>query len=210
MLRRLLPLLVVAVSTQFCFADPVDDRVVVMISVDGLAHFYLDDPKAEMPTIRQLAKEGVRASDMRCSMPTVTWPNHTTLVTGVHPAKHGVIGNNYFDRTKGQMVPLIPDPLFNKEEIVKTPTIYDVAKAAGLKTAAIIWPASRGAATLDWTVPDVATDELFQKYSTASLFPEFKAAGIPYEKQGEWCKTGKGEDRDRMYAQMLNFIVRTH
>jgi len=190
--------------------EPASERIVVLISVDGLAHYYLDDPKAEMPTIRQLASEGARASDMKCSMPTVTWPNHTTLVTGVNPAKHGVIGNNYFDREKGQNVTLITDPVFNKEQIVKAPTIYDAAKGAGLKTAAIIWPASRGAQTLDWTVPDVFTDALFQKYGTPALFPEFKAAGIPYERQGEWCKSGDGESRDKMYVQMLNQIIRTH
>src|SRR6476620_10311096 len=121
---RLAPLLalglVLASATRVLALDPPAERIVVLISVDGLAHYYFDDPKAEMPTIRQLAAEGARAEKMKCSMPTVTWPNHTTLVTGVHPAKHGVIGNNYFDRTKGEAVPLIPDPLFNKEEIVKS------------------------------------------------------------------------------------------
>ena len=189
---------------------PASDRLVVLISVDGLAHYYFDDPKCEMPTIRALAAEGARAKSMICSMPTVTWPNHTTLVTGTHPARHGVIGNNYFSRAKNEVVPLIPDPYFNKEEIVKSPTIYDVAKSAGLKTAAIIWPASRGAKSLDWTVPDCFSNSLWQTHGTASLLAEFKQAGIPYEKQEEWCKTGKGEDRDRMYAQMLNHIVRTH
>jgi predicted AlkP superfamily pyrophosphatase or phosphodiesterase len=204
-------LLVVAAFAAAAHAlDPASDRIVVLISVDGLAHYYFDDPKAEMPTIRQLAAEGVRAEKMKCSMPTVTWPNHTTLVTGVHPAKHGVIGNNYFDRAKGEVVPLIPDPLFNKEEIVKTATIYDVAKAGGLKTAAIIWPASRGAKTLDWTVPDVFTNALFQGHATPGLIDEFKAAGIPADQQEEWCKTGKGEDRDRMYVQMFNYVARTH
>src|SRR5260221_8755637 len=186
--------------------DPASERIVVLISVDGLAHYYFDDPKAEMPTIRQLAAEGARAEKMKCSMPTVTWPNHTTLVTGVNPGKHGVIGNSYLDRAKGTIVSLIPDPLFNKDEIVKTPTIYDVAKAAGLKTAAIIWPASRGAQTLDWTVPDVATDELFQGYATPSLLTEFKAAGIPSEKQGGWWKTGQGQARDRGDARKLKFV----
>lgn len=189
---------------------PAAERIVVLISVDGLAHYYFDDPKAEMPTIRALAAEGARAKMMRVSMPSVTWPNHTTLVTGVNPARHGVIGNNYFSRAKNEVVSLIPDPFFNKEEIVKSPTIYDVAKEAGLKTAAIVWPASRGAKTLDWTVPDVFSNSLWQTYGTASLLAEWKQVGIPYEMQEEWCKKGKGEDRDRMYAQMLNHVVRTH
>lgn len=207
MKRSLLLLTLLALCGQPAAAQ---DRTVVLISVDGLAHFYFDDPKCDMPTIRQLAAEGARAKMMKCSLPTVTWPNHTTLVTGTHPAKHGVIGNNYFDRTKGQPVPFIPDPHFNKEEIVFSPTIYDVAKEAGLKTAGIIWPATRGAKTLDWTVPDVFEDKLFLQYSTPSLLAEFKTAGIPFEKQQEWCKTGKGEDRDRMYVQMFNHVIRTH
>src|ERR1700743_186346 len=80
-------------------AGPVgDDEIYVMISIDGLAGHYLDDPKCEMPTLRELAKQGARASPRKASPPTVTWPNHTTLVTGDNPARHGVVGNNYYDR----------------------------------------------------------------------------------------------------------------
>jgi len=70
------------------------DRIVVLMSIDGLANFYMDDPSAEMPTIHKLADEGAKAASMRVSNPSVTWPNHTTLVTGVSPAIHGVVGNN--------------------------------------------------------------------------------------------------------------------
>src|SRR6188474_851204 len=107
-------------------AEPRKDHCLILVSVDGLAGFYLDDPRAQMPTLRRLAAEGARAGGLLCSFPTVTWPNHTTLVTGVVPAKHGVIGNNYLDRQTGELVPLIPDPLFDKDQIVKAPTIYDV------------------------------------------------------------------------------------
>jgi predicted AlkP superfamily pyrophosphatase or phosphodiesterase len=215
-MKRLLAFLAFAFTAATLFAaNPpggisANERIVVLISVDGLAHYYFDDPECEMPTIRALAKEGARAKMMRASMPSVTWPNHTTLVTGAHPAKHGVIGNNYFSRAKNEVVPLIPDPYFNKEEIVKAPTIYDVAKQAGLKTAGVIWPASRGAKTLDWQVPDCFSNSLWQAHGTPSLLAELKQAGIPYEKQEEWCKNGKGEDRDRMYVQIFNHIVRTH
>jgi predicted AlkP superfamily pyrophosphatase or phosphodiesterase len=216
-MKRLLAFLAVAFPTVTLLAAtlppggiPAQDRIVVLISVDGLAHYYFDDPKCQMPTIRALAREGARARRMRASMPSVTWPNHTTLVTGVHPARHGVIGNNYFSRAKNEVVPLIPDPYFNKEEIVKAPTIYDVAKAAGLKTASVIWPASRGAKTLDWQVPDCFSNSLWQAHGTPSLLAELKQAGIAFEKQEEWCRTGRGEDRDRMYVQIFNHIVRTH
>src|SRR5687768_11860803 len=106
--------LVFCCFTVTAHAEPHKDHCVILVSVDGLAGFYLDDPRADMPTLRRLAKEGARAKGMVCSFPTVTWPNHTTLVTGTSPARHGVIGNNYFDRTSGNSVPFIPDPLFDK------------------------------------------------------------------------------------------------
>lgn len=193
-------------------ATPATDQHVILISVDGLAHYYFDDPKAKMPTIRKLAAQGVRAKRMKSSLPTVTWPNHTTLVTGVQPGKHGVIGNGIFDRATQQAVNYLPDPVFDKDEIVKVPTVYDVAHASGLKTAGVIWPASRNAKSLDWTVPDVGTNELFQKYGTPSLLEECKAVGIPIEKQEEWCKAGTlgKPQRDYMYSQMAQHIIKTH
>ena len=124
---------------------------------------------------------------------------------------NGVLNNSYWDREKGASVALIPDPVFNKDEIVKVPTIYDIAKQANLKTGGIVWPATRGAKTLDWTVPDVFSDALFQTYGTASLLAEFKAAKIPYEMQEKWCRQGDGGvPRDRMYAQMTGHVIRQH
>lgn len=184
---------------------------VILVSIDGWAHHYFDDPKCHMPAVKALAANGVRAKRMECSFPTVTWTNHTTLVTGVQPGKHGVLSNEYFDRKELKKIPLIPDPIFNKDEIVKTPTIYDVVKQAGMTTAGVIWPASRGAKTLDWTVPDVFEQELFEKYGTPQLIEEARALGIPIEKQMEWCKLGNPgkAPRDYMYSQLAQLIIRT-
>lgn len=165
-------------SASAAESEPSSDHIIAMISVDGLAAYYLDDPKAEMPTIRALAADGARASMMKASTPTVTWPNHTTLVTGVTPAKHGVLGNNYFNRQTRKKVTLISDPVYDKDEIVKVPTIYDLAKAAGLKTAGIRWPATRNAKTLDWAIPDVLNTNLLRKYTTPTLFADCEKAGI--------------------------------
>jgi len=181
------------------------NRIVVMISVDGLAGYYLDDPKAEMPTIRALAASGARAASMKATTPTVTWPNHTTLVTGVAPAKHGVVGNNYYDRATGKRVVLIADPVYDKGQIVKVQTIYDAAKAAGLKTAAVRWPATRNASTLDWTTPDCGKQELIQEYTTPALLRECQAAGLDLEKRQP------GADAlDGLYTGIFNHILRAH
>ena len=204
----LLTLLLAACTTQAAHKD----RHVILISIDGLASYYFDDPRAHMPTIRSLAASGARAKRMRCSFPSVTWPNHTTLVTGVEPGRHGVIANNYFDRKTKKSVPFIPDPLFDKHEIVKVPTVYDVAHQAGLKTAGVIWPASRNAATLDWQLPDVFDQKIFEDASTPSLLRELRAKGIPYEKQMEWCKAGNAgkAQRDWMYTRIAEHMITTH
>ncbi len=192
------------------------DRVVVMISVDGLAGFYLDDAKAEMPNIRALAAAGARASGMEAVTPTVTWPNHTTLVTGDYPGRHGVTGNNYLDRTTGKPVALISDPVFDKDRIVKVPTIYDVAHAAGIATAAIRWPASRNARALDWTAPDCATTALELRYTTPALVQDCVAAGLmpaPSAADADAdVDDGTGPKRfgDPMATAAFNLILKNH
>lgn len=216
-IRSLAPLLIAAAviisrpGAAQTNAGNAADRIVVMISVDGLAADYLDDPKADMPTIRKLAAEGARAASMKAVTPTVTWPNHTTLVTGDYPARHGIVGNNYLDRATGKKVTLIADPVFDKEQVVKVPTIYDVAKSNGLKTAAVRWPATRNAPTLDWTTPDVRTVDLARQYMTPVLAAECKEAGIDIFRVPP---AGENEIEarpvDETHKQLFNLILQKH
>jgi predicted AlkP superfamily pyrophosphatase or phosphodiesterase len=211
--KQLLGFLVIVLlagATRITIAAPAEDRVVVMISVDGLAAYYIDDPKADMPTLRQLAAEGARAESMKAVTPTVTWPNHTTLVTGDYPARHGVVGNNYYDREAGKKMVLISDPVFDKDQIVKVPTIYDAAKAAGMKTAAIRWPATRNAASLDWTLPDVREEAQFEKYTTPALLSECEAAGIHLIKDSPTAKFDPDQSKDETFTQAFNLILAKH
>ncbi len=76
-----------------------DTRHVVMILIDGLPAYLLDDPQASLPVIRGLAREGVAAeAGMTVSDPSITWPNQTSLVTGCHPDRHGVLFNGLLQR----------------------------------------------------------------------------------------------------------------
>ena len=75
------------------------DRHVIVVSLDGLAAYLVDDPKVPLPTIRRLATQGAIAQGgMTVSNPSVTWPNHTTVVTGVRPDKHGVLANGMLEQ----------------------------------------------------------------------------------------------------------------
>ncbi len=121
---------------------------VVMISLDGLPAYLIDDPKVSMPALHALAERGVRAAGMRVSNPSVTWPNHTTLVTGMQPRRHGVLANGVLVRGEPG-IPVTIDPRRDKSELVRTATLFDVAHAAGMTTAAIQWPCTRSATTID-------------------------------------------------------------
>jgi predicted AlkP superfamily pyrophosphatase or phosphodiesterase len=218
--RRTLLLLVVStglLALQVHAAAPATtsfdrDRIVVMISIDGLAGYYLDDPNARMPTLRKLMAEGARAASMKAVAPTVTWPNHTTLVTGVYPGKHGVVGNNFYDRATGKRMVLIGDPDFDKDQIVKVPTIYDAAKAAGLKTAGVRWPASRNARTLDWRLADVPTIDLLTRSATPSLIPELRAAGLwsEVDEAEKTVKNGRWLASDETCTKVFNHLLTKH
>ena len=186
-----------------------DVKQVVLVSVDGLAASYLDDPKADLPTLRQLRKLGASADGMITSFPSVTWPSHTSLVTGTRPRTHGVLANTVFDRRSREQVVYIGDPVLTKDQTVRAPTLYDRRSCRrSLKTAAVIWPATNGASTLDWMIPDAARAELHQRYTTPGLVAELGAAGIDISQLGAWgWQKQYAFRRDRLYAQAAAYFI---
>ena len=126
---------------------------VIIISIDGFPADLLWDIKVHVPTIRQLAENGAWARSMIPSNPTLTWANHTSIVTGVHPEKHCVLFNGKVEYTDGRL-PVRVNPRKDKTELVNVPTIYDVAFNRGLRTAEVNWPATRNAETLYDSFPD--------------------------------------------------------
>src|SRR2546422_2926237 len=81
-------------------AEPHAPAPVVLISIDGLKPDYVleaDRHGLKIPNLRRLVAEGAHASGVKGVVPTVTYPAHTTMVTGVSPAKHGILTNNPFD-----------------------------------------------------------------------------------------------------------------
>ena len=68
---------------------------VVMISIDGLRPALLADSRLKLPTLRRLMQQGAWAR-VTGVLPTVNYPSHTTLITGVLPAVHGILDNRIF------------------------------------------------------------------------------------------------------------------
>ena len=127
---------------------PARDRIVILITIDGFPAWIWKDPTLVMPNLRRLAKEGASVGAMTVSNPSITWINHTTLVTGVNPRKHGVLFNGLLVRNGPTMPPAI-DQWRDKADLVHVPTIYDAAFKAGLTTAQVDWVAILNSGTIN-------------------------------------------------------------
>ncbi len=105
-MRQRISLLIVLVITVLSFAPhyaiaqaargPIKDLkpTVILISIDGFRADYLD--KYPAPTLGLLARQGVRAKWMTPAFPSLTFPNHYTIATGLYPDHHGIVGNNIY------------------------------------------------------------------------------------------------------------------
>jgi predicted AlkP superfamily pyrophosphatase or phosphodiesterase len=130
------------------------DRHVVLISLDGFPARSLRDPSLPLPVLRKLIREGAVADAMKPINPTVTWPNHTALITGTNAIQHGMLYNG-LPVKPGDGKPLRVEPWVPKNELVLTRTVYDAAHDAGLTVAEVDWVAIHQAASVNWSFAEV-------------------------------------------------------
>ena len=120
---------------------------VIIISIDGFRPDFYREDKWATPTLHKLVAEGVSADGVRGVFPSVTYPSHTTIITGAKPMKHGIYYNSPFepDGATGRW--------YWETSSIKVPTLWDAAGKAGLKTASVMWPVSVGA-KIDYNIPE--------------------------------------------------------
>ncbi|QNI37685.1 alkaline phosphatase family protein [Edaphobacter albus] len=163
---------------------------VLMISIDGLRPDYVteaDKHGLKIPVLRSFLQKGAYADSVQNVSPTVTYPNHTTLVTGVSPNEHGIYNNTVFD------------PMGKEQSAwnwygaqVKVPTLWQAAKASGLTTGSVLWPVTVHSRGIDYNVPEYWRTKteydhyLLEAVSTPSGFLEEaeKDAGPFYSGEG--------------------------
>jgi predicted AlkP superfamily pyrophosphatase or phosphodiesterase len=124
---------------------------VLMISIDGLKPEYVlqaDAHDLKLPFLGALLRTGAHAEGVVGVWPTVTYPSHTTLVTGVAPAVHGIYANLEFDPRHNR-----DEPWFWYADQIRVPTLWQAAHAAHLITASVGWPVTVGAG-IDYLIPE--------------------------------------------------------
>src|SRR5213076_3042343 len=133
-----------------------------------------------------------------------------SLVTGVAPDRHGVVGNAILNRRTGAPEDLTGDPVYDAPDLLRAPTVYDYAHAAGMKTAAIDWPATRNARTLHFNLPFFKDQRVFESQTSRVVWEELTALGYPMDKQGEWAQLPKRFMKDAMVASVASHVVQRH
>lgn len=168
---------------------------VYVVSVDGMVpetYVHPDNHGLKIPFLREMVRSGLWSDGVEPVMPAVTYPSHTTLITGVVPGTHGIVTNEAWDpfgiNQGGQR-------WYARD--IRVQTLWQAARAAGLHTAITWWPVTVGAES-DFLVPeywranDVEDLKLIEALSTpgalsdvARAFPDFNEHMSPSTDQGK-------------------------
>ena len=169
-----------AITPLPALAEPV-----LLISIDGLRPgdvLEADKRGLALPNLRRFLTEGAHASGVTGVLPTLTYPSHTTLMTGVSPGKHGIVSNNSFDPMQ-----INQGGWYWYAQDVKVPMLWGAAARAGLSTGNVHWPVSVAAKGISWNLPQIwrtghADDaQLLDALATPGLKAELeRAVGQPY------------------------------
>jgi predicted AlkP superfamily pyrophosphatase or phosphodiesterase len=179
---------------------------VLLISIDGLRpEFYLEKGW-NTPNLRKLMEQGVYANGINSVFPSVTYPSHTTIVTGAYPATHGI----FYNVPRGSS-----NSHWNWESsLIKTETLWDACKKAGITTGAVMWPVTVGAPiTYNFPVRRADDDEKSDQLSITR--PLVSPAGLIDEMLKDKVISGNEEEFhypeiDRTIGSMTASILKNH
>lgn len=158
---------------------------VLMISIDGLRPLDVIDAQQrgiKVPNLAAFMTDGAWAQGVKNVLPTVTYPDHTTLITGVWPNVHGISNNEMFDPLEKNF-----HGWYWYATDIKVPTLWDAVHNNNQTVASIDWPVSVGTPSIDYNIPEYwralnANDlKLLHALSTPGLLESVqKQAGTPW------------------------------
>ena len=191
---------------------------VILISIDGLRPEYVLKPdayKLSIPNLWALSARGARPIAVESVYPSLSYPAHVTIATGMLPADHGVTSDQLFNEENGAET----GEKYQSAQAIKTDTVWDAARRAGLTTAAIGYPVTAGAA-IDFNLP-----EIFDGQDSAAARPAIRRQANPTGLMEEISSALKldpsaldreprdlagAETQDQVKAAAAGYIVEKH
>lgn len=113
---------------------------VIMISADGFRYNYAEEYNAQ--NLLTLSKSGVSAASMIPSFPSLTFPNHYTLVTGLYPSHHGLVDNTFYSKRRKAMYSLRNKEAVRDGSWYRGTPLWVLAEQQHMLTASFYWVGS--------------------------------------------------------------------
>lgn len=136
-------------------------KYLIVLSFDAMSSEDYQYMKS-LPNFKFILDNGSHIEKVNSVYPTLTYPAHTSIITGMLPKNHGIVNNTLFQPGKQG-----PDWYWHRKYI-KCPTLYDLAKEKGLKTAALLWPVTAGA-NIDYNLPEIWPNKWYENQALVSL-----------------------------------------
>jgi predicted AlkP superfamily pyrophosphatase or phosphodiesterase len=135
------PLPVIHVDNGPNSPEAQSQHYVVLVSLDG---FRWDYAKRDGAThLLALGKHGVWAPEgMLPSYPSLTFPNHFTIATGLYPEHHGLVANSFYDETKQARYAIADSKAVTDGSWYSGTPLWSLAESQGMRTACFFWPGS--------------------------------------------------------------------
>jgi predicted AlkP superfamily pyrophosphatase or phosphodiesterase len=155
MFKKLSSLLFVLVLSNSIFAQDTTQKIiegrkndksqlnkpyVILISADGFRADFTELYDATF--LKSVAQNGVRAKFMTPSFPSLTFPNHYSIVTGMYPAHHGLVDNTYFDKASGQQYSMGNKKMVGEGKWYGGTPLWVLAEKQKMLSASFYWVAS--------------------------------------------------------------------
>lgn len=181
-----------------------DRQKFIVLSADAL---ITEDLRIlqEMPNFRKYVAGGARMESMRSVYPTVTYPAHTSMITGCLPGKTGIV-SNFREIAFGSSAWVL------EHDRVQTPDIFTAAKRAGLTTASVFWPVTGNHPHVDWLInewpgcaPDIPITEALKGQGSGE-----ETLAIAQMYAGEMARTALHPDSDYFIADCAAEIIRRY
>ena len=115
----------------------------ILLSFDGLRADYLD--RFDLPNFRRVLRRGARARSLRPVFPSLTFPNHYSLVTGLRPEHHGIVHNVFYDPDRKESYSFRDNKAVTDGSWYGGEPIWVTAEKQGMIAACFFWPGSEAA-----------------------------------------------------------------